>query len=45
MIIEMTLVNKKLMPELKKFVYDLPIKNLDYPNQPYKDDLILLFDK
>ena len=45
MIIEMTLVNKKLMPELKEFLCNLPIKNLDYPNQPYKDDLILSFDK
>ena len=45
MIIEMTLVNKKLIPELKEFVYELPIKNLDFPNQPYKDDIILSFEK
>ena len=45
MIIEMTLVNKKLMPELKEFVYNLPLKGLDYPNQPFKDDVVLSFDK
>jgi hypothetical protein len=45
MIIEMTLVNKKLMPELKEFVYNLPLKDLDYPNQPFKDDVVLSFDK
>jgi hypothetical protein len=42
---EITLVNKKLMPELKEFVYSLPLKNLDYSNQPFKDDLVLSFDK
>jgi hypothetical protein len=42
---EMTLVNKKLIPELKEFVYNLPLKDLDYPNQPFKDDIILSFDK
>ena len=45
MIIEMTLVNKKLMPESKEFVYDLPLKGLDCPNQPFKEDLILSFDR
>ena len=43
MIIEMTLVNKKLMPESKEFVCNLPLKGLDYPNQPFKDDVVLSF--
>ena len=42
---EITLVNKKLMPELKEFVHNLPLKGLDYPNQPFKDDIILSFEK
>ena len=39
------LIYKKLMPELKEFVSNLPLKGLDYPNEPFKDDVILLFDK
>ena len=45
MIAEMTLVNKKLMPQSKEFVYNLPLKGLDYPNQPFKEEVILSFDK
>ena len=43
MIIEMTLVNKKLMPKSKEFICNLPLKGLDYPNQPFKDDVVLSF--
>lgn len=45
MIIEMTLVNKKYTPEIKEYVLNFPIKGLDYPNQPYKDDVSFSFEK
>ena len=41
----MELIDKKFMLELKEFIYNLLLKGLDYPNQPFKDDVILLFDK
>ena len=45
MIIEMTLINKRNTPEIKEYVYDFPIKGLDYPNQPFKDDLSFSFER
>jgi len=40
---EITLLNKKYIKEKKNYVTNFPIKNLDYPNNPYKDDLVFNF--
>ena len=45
MIIEMTLINKKYSPEAKEYVYNFPIKGLDYPNQPFIEDVKFSFEK
>tara|TARA_Y100000590_G_C15530012_1_gene942780 strand:+ start:205 stop:1005 length:801 start_codon:yes stop_codon:yes gene_type:complete len=43
MIIEMTLLNKKYSENKSEYVYNFPIKGLDYPNNPYKEDLFFSF--
>ena len=40
---EITLLNKKYIKEKKNYVTNFPIKNLDYPNNPYKEDLVFNF--
>ena len=42
-ILEITLLNKKYAPKNVEYVSNFPIKDLDYPNNPYKDDLIFNF--
>ena len=41
--LEMTLVNKKIKSNEVTYVKDFPIKNLDFPNNPYKKDLSFSF--
>ena len=42
-VLEITLINKKYAPNKKEYINNFPIKNIDYPNNPYKDDLIFSF--
>ena len=42
-ILEITLLNKKYAPKNVEYVSNFPIKGLDYPNNPYKEDLIFNF--
>ena len=42
--LEMTLINKKYTPTVKEFNTNFPLKNLDYSNNPYKEDLIFHFE-
>ena len=42
-IIEITLINKKLIKKRGKFVSKFPIKNLDFPNNPSKKDISFHF--
>jgi len=42
--LEMTLINKKYNPEKKEFINSFPIKGLDSPNNPTKEDLYFNFD-
>ena len=41
--LEMTLVNKNIKSNEATYVKDFPIKNLDFPNNPYKKDLSFSF--
>ena len=41
--LEMTLINKNIQKDEGKYVKNFPIKNLDYPNNPYKEDLTFSF--
>ena len=41
--LEITLLNKKYTPEKVEYVYKFPIKGLDYPNNPTKQDLFFSF--
>ena len=41
--LEMTLLNKNIQKDEGKYVKNFPIKNLDYPNNPYKEDLTFSF--
>ena len=41
--LEMTLVNKNIKSNEVTYVKDFPIKNLDFPNNPYKKDLSFSF--
>ena len=43
MIIEMTLLNKKYTPKKIEYINNFPIKDLDYPNQPFAEDLFFSF--
>lgn len=43
MILEMTLLNKKYAPKKIEYINNFPIKDLDYPNQPFKEDLAFSF--
>ena len=43
MIIEMTLLNKKYAPKKIEYINNFPIKDLDYPNQPFAEDLFFSF--
>ncbi len=43
MIIEMTLLNKKYTPKKIEYINNFPIKDLDYPNQPFSEDLFFSF--
>ena len=41
--LEMTLINKKYHIEIDKYITDFPVKNLDFPNNPTKNDLTFSF--
>lgn len=43
-ILEITLLNKKYSPKNVEYISNFPIKDLDYPNNPYKNDLIIKFE-
>ena len=43
MIIEMTLLNKKLIANKSDYVDNFPIKDLDFPNNPFLKDIIFSF--
>ena len=43
-IIEMTLVNKKLIVNKGEFVNNFPVKNLDFPNNPLLEDINFSFE-
>ena len=45
MIIEMTLLNKKYTPKKIEYINNFPIKDLDFPNQPFIEDLTFFFEK
>jgi hypothetical protein len=42
--LEMTLLNKKYATNIKDFNINFPLNNLDYSNNPYKEDLIFNFE-
>jgi hypothetical protein len=42
-ILEMTFISKRFKKNASNYVTDFPIKNLDYPNNPYKSDLFFSF--
>ena len=44
-LLEITLINKKFAPKNPEYIYNYPIQDLDYPNNPYKDDLVFSFEK
>ena len=44
-ILEITLINKKFAPKNPEHINNFPIPGLDYPNNPYKDDLIFSFEE
>ena len=39
----MTFLNKNIQKDEGEYVKNFPIKNLDYPNNPYKEDLTFSF--
>ena len=41
--LELTFINKDYQKDSGEYVKSFPIKNLDYPNNPYKEDLIFSF--
>ncbi len=41
--LELTFINKEFQKDNGEYVKDFPIKDLDYPNNPYKEDLIFSF--
>ncbi len=43
--LEMTLLNKKHRGENIEYVNNFPIRDLDYPNNPYKEDLFFSFEE
>ena len=42
-ILEITLINKKYAPKNPEHINHFPIKGLDYPSNPYKEDLAFSF--
>lgn len=43
-VLEMSLINKKFIHENKEFIKSFPIKDLDRPNNPYRENLSFYFD-
>ena len=41
--LEITLLNKKYSPKKIEYKYEFPIKDLDFPNNPTKQDLFFSF--
>ena len=41
--LEMTLLNKDIQKDVGEYVKNFPIQDLDYPNNPYKEDLVFSF--
>ena len=39
----MTLLNKDIQKDVGEYVKNFPIQDLDYPNNPYKEDLVFSF--
>jgi len=44
-VLEITLSNNKYKPKEIEYVYNFPIENLDYPNNPFEKDLEFNFQK
>ena len=44
-VLEITLYNNKYKPKEIEYVYDFPVQNLDYPNNPFEKDLEFNFQK
>ena len=42
-ILEITLINKKYVPKNPEHINNFPIQGLDYPSNPYKEDLTFSF--
>tara|TARA_Y100000590_G_scaffold356249_1_gene410377 strand:- start:5546 stop:6352 length:807 start_codon:yes stop_codon:yes gene_type:complete len=43
--LEITFLNKKFSRETSEYSYEFPMKNLDFPNNPYKEDIFFSFTK
>ncbi len=43
LILEITLINKKIAPKNLEYVNNFPIQGLDFPNNPFKEDLVFSF--
>ena len=43
--LEITFLNKKFSKKTAEYSYEFPIKNLDFPNNPYKEDIFFSFTK
>ncbi len=43
--LEMTFINKEIQKDEGEYVNNFPNKNLDFPNNPYKEDLSFTFSK
>jgi hypothetical protein len=41
--LEITLLNKKFIPESSEYVNDFPIDDLDYPCNPIREDISFSF--
>lgn len=42
-VLEMTFVNKEIQKDKGEYIKNFPLKNLDFPNNPYKEDLFFSF--
>ena len=43
LILEITLINKKFTPNNPDYISNFPVEGLDYPNNPFKEDLVFSF--
>ena len=43
-VLEITFNNIKYVPDKIEYIYEFPIKNLDFPNDPLKEDIKIFFE-